>query len=170
MKQLNFDNYIITPWKNGLGTTAQVAISPSTSTLQEMNFDWRISIASINSANSFSLFPEFQRILTVWKGNGVKLNNKILRPFEFFCFKGDEKINCELIDGSVEDLGLIYNSKKYKAEMRLIKETHFAVEIGSHFLFDPQTKDCLQFSDISELPKKDFKNHILISLWQMPQH
>lgn len=135
MKNLSRENYLVTPWKNGQGITSQIAISPSSATLSELNFDWRISSAKIASSNEFSQFPGFQRILTVIKGQGLKLNQYILKPFEFYQFDGNKKIHCEMIGGEVEDLGVIYNSQKVKAEMKLVTGRKLNITSGHHFLF-----------------------------------
>ncbi len=56
----------ITPWKNGQGWTAEVAISPEGASLDE--FDWRISIAGTDHGGPFSSFPGIDRTLLILKG------------------------------------------------------------------------------------------------------
>lgn len=166
--ELSSQDYLITPWKNGQGTTAQIKIFPTTSTFLELNFDWRLSIASIKAANSFSNFPGYQRLLTVWKGNGIKLNQKSLLPFEVLSFDGHEKIDCTLINGNVEDLGLIYNPQKITAEMKIVTEKELNLKPGHHFLFNDGHCTEIENQEMAKIPNGS--KSILISLWQKPQH
>jgi environmental stress-induced protein Ves len=53
-------------WKNGGGLTSEVAVEPRGSDLA--HFDWRVSIARVESAGPFSLFPGIERRLAVLEG------------------------------------------------------------------------------------------------------
>jgi environmental stress-induced protein Ves len=55
------------PWKNGGGVTREVAIWPPGADLA--NFDWRISMATIDAQGPFSPFPGVDRMLTVLSGH-----------------------------------------------------------------------------------------------------
>jgi hypothetical protein len=110
------------PWKNGLGVTAEIAVFPEGADLS--NFQWRISSAKVTSDNHFSNFEGYDRILTVLKGEGLKLNSHSLKPFEIFKFKGEEEISCSLLGGAVEDLGIIYNRELYSCEMSFLEISH----------------------------------------------
>ncbi|MBN7823193.1 HutD family protein, partial [Bowmanella yangjiangensis] len=46
---------IAMPWKNGGGSTLELAICPVGASLDD--FDWRISSASVASSGAFSRFP-----------------------------------------------------------------------------------------------------------------
>lgn len=54
------------PWKNGGGVTREVAAGPPGSDLA--SFDWRVSIAHLEMAGPFSLFPGIERRLAVLEG------------------------------------------------------------------------------------------------------
>lgn len=181
MKVLKAKDYLVSPWKNGLGTTSQIKIFPQTASLAELNFNWRLSQASITAENDFSLFPEYKRILTVWDGKGIRLNQLLLKPFEIFCFEGYEKINCELIDGKVEDLGLIYDPNEVKAEMKIISKGKYNLSFDQHFLFCAQNNfsvgefkincgECLEVTHPQEIEILENTKIILISLSQKIQH
>src|SRR4051794_3505460 len=60
-----------TPWKNGGGSTQQMAIGPAGASLD--NFDWRISMARVATDGPFSDFPGIDRTLTVIEGGGMEL-------------------------------------------------------------------------------------------------
>jgi environmental stress-induced protein Ves len=56
-----------TPWKNGGGVTYEIAAFPPEAGLDA--FDWRISMATVAQAGSFSTFEGVDRILTVIAGS-----------------------------------------------------------------------------------------------------
>jgi len=129
------------PWKNGLGVTAQIAIEPSEARFPEDRFDWRLSAATIRSANEFSLFPGYRRCLTVWKGAGLCLNGRNLLPLEVFEFNGEDPIECSLLaDGGriepVEDFGIIYDPQKSSVSMSIVQpEALLVLKDAVQFLF-----------------------------------
>lgn len=59
------------PWKNGGGSTMEIAISPPDAGLTE--FDWRISLATITASGPFSSFPGIDRSLMLVDGDSVQL-------------------------------------------------------------------------------------------------
>ncbi|MES2963161.1 MAG: HutD family protein [Bdellovibrionota bacterium] len=113
------------PWKNGGGTTLQVAISPSRAEVGLLDFDWRVSIANVDADGPFSAFPGYDRQLVVWSGPGILINgsrHEALDPFEF---SGDTPIEAKLlaepIAESVKDFGVIYKRGKFTSEMTIHK-------------------------------------------------
>lgn len=60
-----------TPWKNGGGSTMEIAIAPPDAGLME--FDWRISLATITADGPFSSFPGIDRSLMLVDGDSVQL-------------------------------------------------------------------------------------------------
>ncbi|MDQ1834834.1 HutD/Ves family protein [Massilia scottii] len=60
------------PWKNGGGSTTEIAVSPPQAGLD--TFDWRISLATIASSGPFSVFPGIDRTLALVDGPGVTLD------------------------------------------------------------------------------------------------
>lgn len=132
--------YKIMPWKNGLGITSEIAIEPPLANFPNDDFDWRLSSAKIQNNNNFSTFKGYDRLLTVWHGEGLKLNQNKLKPFEVIHFSGEENINCELLGQEVIDLGLIYKREKFKASMttfHLKAEEVLSLKLGTglHFIF-----------------------------------
>lgn len=59
------------PWKNGGGSTMEIAIAPLGASLTE--FDWRISLATITASGPFSSFPGIDRSLMLVEGDSVQL-------------------------------------------------------------------------------------------------
>ena len=61
------------PWKNGGGTTQEIACWPPGAGLE--SFSWRISIARIARSGPFSAFPGIDRVITLLDGAGVRLHS-----------------------------------------------------------------------------------------------
>ena len=59
------------PWKNGQGTTTEIAVSPAGAGMAD--FDWRLSLARMESDAPFSAFPGIVRTLAVIEGTGLNL-------------------------------------------------------------------------------------------------
>ncbi|HEU4775513.1 MAG TPA: HutD family protein [Telluria sp.] len=59
------------PWKNGGGSTTEIAIAPPGAALDA--FEWRISLATIAASGPFSTFPGIDRTLALVDGPGVVL-------------------------------------------------------------------------------------------------
>ena len=93
MKDLN-SNRIVSTWKGG--TTTQLCIVPEDASLQERNFDLRISSATIDLERSeFSDFTGYRRYLMKLEGDiRLLIDDKsiIIRDDEAFEFMGDEKV------------------------------------------------------------------------------
>ena len=116
MKLIKKEAYTRMPWKNGLGTTAEILKSPEDCA----TYDWRLSQATVGADGAFSIFPDMHRCLIVFKGSGLLLNQLPLLPLKPLTFSGEEKIYATLIKDSVEDLGVIYNPHKFNVEMRIL--------------------------------------------------
>ncbi|MFS4460653.1 HutD family protein [Bdellovibrio sp. HCB2-146] len=109
--------YKIMPWKNGLGSTAQIDIAPEGAKFPEGPFLWRVSSATVSASSPFSQFPGCDRWLVVLRGEGLLLNGKKLLPMQPLHFSGDELIHCDLITHEVLDLGVIYPRDQVQAVM-----------------------------------------------------
>jgi environmental stress-induced protein Ves len=110
---------IATPWKNGGGTTREVAAFPSGSSFEA--FDWRVSLAEVAESGEFSQFPGVDRWLCVLDG---RLRLEVegqgafeLAPGDHLAFPGDAATRAELIDGPVLDLNVMSRRGKVNAEV-----------------------------------------------------
>lgn len=111
------------PWKNGRGTTTQLAIYPPDAQFPQDPFLWRVSSAPITENGDFSSFPGFDRLLMITDGSGILLNGDRLSWGESICFSGETPSSCELIEGPVRDLGVIYRPDALKVSMNLASTT-----------------------------------------------
>ena len=126
------------PWANGMGTTAQIdlflANSPS--------FLWRLSAATVSGDNTFSSYPGLQRILVVWKGQGLWLNEDKLETLVPYSFSGDALVKCRLIQDEVLDLGLIYDPLRIIGQMKVLNLSQQNLTLnlpgGVHYLVAAQ--------------------------------
>ena len=93
MKDLN-NNKVVSTWKGG--KTEQLCIVPEEASLQERNFDIRISSATIDLERSeFSDFTGYRRYLMKLEGDiRLLIDDKsiIIKDDEAFEFMGDEKV------------------------------------------------------------------------------
>lgn len=133
MKLIKSSNYKSMPWKNGEGVTNEIEIYPPNSDFANNDFDFRVSSALVRAPSAFSKFPGFDRILAVWQGDGLLINNVQYEPLQPFSFAGEKEIFSNPA-GEVADLGIIYNREKFVAYMDL--ET-----------FAADTTDTLQFGE-----------------------
>lgn len=59
-------DYPTRPWKNGGGTTRDIAVSPPGASLDD--FDWRLSLAQVDRDGPFSRFDNVERTLVLLSG------------------------------------------------------------------------------------------------------
>lgn len=135
-------DFKVMPWKNGGGTTAEIAVEPAGASLDSNSLLWRLSSAQISKNGEFSSFPGFDRFLTLTQGKEVVLTGaeKIrLRLGDVHHFSGDQSMHAELTSGPVADLGLIYRRGSVAAEMCVLdftgKARSFRMDSPENFFF-----------------------------------
>ena len=100
------------PWKNGAGTTTEIAIDPPGADVAG-RFRWRLSIADVERSGPFSAFPGYDRTIMVIAGGGMELAvgerpaQRLDRLFAPFVFSGDTPAECRLLEGQIRDLNLM---------------------------------------------------------------
>jgi environmental stress-induced protein Ves len=120
MRIVRAADYRRMPWKNGGGSTIEVAIAPADATLD--NFDWRISMAHVATPGPFSRFPGIDRTLAVIEGQGIVLTIAgapvtLDRGAPPLFFPGDIKTSATLIEGPIDDLNVMSNRARYRHRM-----------------------------------------------------
>lgn len=107
--QLNISSLPIQPWKNGGGTTRELLCSPPNADYQ--SFDWRISLAHVQTAGDFSRFPGIDRHIVLIEGDSMPLLQgeqvHVLHPFKPYSFAGEDPVACLLPQGPTKDLNLM---------------------------------------------------------------
>jgi environmental stress-induced protein Ves len=101
--------YTAMPWRNGAGTTREIAREPA---LAEI-FAWRLSLATVAVSGPFSSYPGYQRVVALIGGRGFRLDIQeapaqlLATRGEHAVFSGAAATRCELIDGPCTDLSLM---------------------------------------------------------------
>jgi environmental stress-induced protein Ves len=114
-----------TPWKNGGGSTTEIAIGPAGASLE--NFDWRVSMARVASDGPFSDFVGIDRTLAVVKGSGLVLTIGEVAPValstetEPVSFSGDTPTSARLMAGEITDLNVM--TRRGRFHHRLLRIT-----------------------------------------------
>lgn len=116
---LRATDYPSAPWKNGGGTTQEIARDAG----QALDdFGWRLSLADVQSSGDFSVFAGYQRIITVLQGAGMSLTidgqpSRALQVSDPLAFRGDSLVSSTLLDGPIRDFNLIYHPQRYSARL-----------------------------------------------------
>ncbi|MEO7348917.1 MAG: HutD family protein [Terrimesophilobacter sp.] len=116
------------PWRNGGGVTRQILSRRLDATgawvsSTDSDWDWRLSIADVDTPGPFSPFEGMTRILTVIEGASITLtvDGSIVelerhRPFSF---DGGANTSAEIPHGPIRDLNLIMRTGTMSAEVRI---------------------------------------------------
>jgi environmental stress-induced protein Ves len=117
-----------TPWKNGGGSTTDIAVGPAGASLEA--FDWRVSMARVASDGPFSDFAGIDRTLAVVKGNGLVLTIGEGAPVtlsngaEPVSFPGDTPTSARLTAGEITDLNVMTRRGRFHHRLlRIDKST-----------------------------------------------
>jgi len=113
------------PWKNGQGSTRELALWPP-GAVEHGAYDWRISRAEVAAGGPFSSFPGYERVLTVLLGPGLVLEHgeraprARLRRLEPYRFDGDWPTTAELAGGPIQDLNVIARQGLVRARVQAL--------------------------------------------------
>ena len=109
LERFAIDQLASAPWKNGGGSTREIACWPPGAGFDD--FDWRVSIATIAASGPFSTFAGVDRTIVLLEGDGVRLrsadgaiDHRLDTPLAPFAFGGDEPIDCTLLGGASDRL------------------------------------------------------------------
>ena len=116
------------PWKNGQGSTTELAVEPPGANLDD--FLWRVSIAELRAPGPFSTFPGYDRIITQLDGPPMTLTHAgrspvVLHRLVPHAFSGDDETECA-VDGIAHDFNLI------------VRRGHVRAALGVHGVDDCQ--------------------------------
>ena len=125
MRIIRADEHRVMPWKNGFGTTTEIAIDPPDADVGG-RFRWRLSIAEVGRSGPFSAFPGYERTIMVIAGNGMDLAigdrpaRRLDRLFEPFVFSGDSATECRLLDGPIRDFNLMVDRSSLRSHVKVL--------------------------------------------------
>lgn len=102
-------SFTANPWRNGGGITHEAIRVPAAGKA----FRWRVSVAQIDSSGPFSNFADYNRIMVLLRGGGLRLEfgqgePVILRKVgDLAEFDGAMSTECELLAGPCTDLNVM---------------------------------------------------------------
>ena len=106
---LRHGNYRAMPWRNGAGTTLEIARWPA----DGAEFSWRLSLASIARSGPFSAYPGYARVVALVEGAGFTLygsgiaEHRLEYVGALARFPGAAETHCTLLAGPCTDLSLM---------------------------------------------------------------
>ncbi|MBR7826998.1 HutD family protein [Actinospica sp. MGRD01-02] len=111
------------PWKNGGGSTRDVAASPEGATLAD--FDWRVSVAEVERDGPFSAFPDIDRVIMLLEGGEMVLTVNgtphTLGRLDTLAFAGEDDTACRVPGGATRDLNLMTRRGRAAGSMRVVE-------------------------------------------------
>ena len=119
---LKSNDFQVSDWSGG--KTKQLYLSPPTGHYSKRDFDYRLSTATVELAESqFSDLSGFHRILmsldhTLYLHNASRQEETVLAPFTPYVFEGSDSITSR---GTCTDFNLIY-SDHYQGQMLAISD------------------------------------------------
>jgi environmental stress-induced protein Ves len=120
LRVLDPRDYRVMPWRNGLGTTTEIAVAPPGAALDE--FVWRVSVAEIGASGPFSAFPGYDRVLMQLEGAPMMLSHDgggehrlaLLEPYRF---AGELATRCTLDAPPARDFNVMVRRDVARAEV-----------------------------------------------------
>ena len=109
------------PWKNGGGTTTELAVHPASGRPL-----WRVSIADVSASGPFSDFSGYERTIMLLEGDGMQLSFDrapdalIDRAHVPFVFDGAAKCHCTLLGGAVRDMNLMVDRTTARGSLEVM--------------------------------------------------
>ncbi len=122
MLHLRPSDYRVMPWKDGGGSTTEIAIEPTGAGLADP-FLWRVSSAQVASSGPFSRFPGRARLLTLLEGTGLILDiegqgrQRLKHPGQVVAFAGGATVSATLIQGPCLDFGVISDPSRVRVSL-----------------------------------------------------
>ncbi len=135
MLHLRPSDYRLMPWKDGGGSTTEIAIQPPGASLAEP-FLWRASSARVEASGPFSRFPGQVRALLLLEGAGLLLDipsrgrQRLKHPGQLVTFSGDEAVDATLIQRPCTDFGLIHDPRRVQASLEWLSLGREATSIS----------------------------------------
>ena len=125
MQRFDLNQIAPSPWKNGGGSTREIACFPAGAGMD--SFGWRISVATIAQAGPFSAFAGVDRQITLLDGDGVHLhsadgqiNHALDQRWKPFAFSGDVALDCTLLGDTSTDFNVMTRRDAWVAKVMVV--------------------------------------------------
>ncbi|KAJ3041589.1 hypothetical protein HDV00_009066 [Rhizophlyctis rosea] len=140
IKLINANDYIHMPWKNGLGTTHQIAIHPPQRDFERDEFIWRLSVSEVVDSCSFSVFPGYDVGLVLLSDEIKTISNRNRRqsfvapaslhhndnekaipfkPMSPYTYPGEWSTACRVKSGPLRHVSFVANRTRAQVSMNL---------------------------------------------------
>ncbi|RZJ12720.1 MAG: HutD family protein [Acidovorax sp.] len=112
-----------TPWKNGGGSTQELACWPPGA---DMNgFEWRVSLATVDRPGPFSVFPAIDRQIMLLGGDGLHLRSAgwehaLDQRWQPFAFSGDDAVDGAMLGGTSKDFNLMLRRGVWQGALQVV--------------------------------------------------
>jgi len=136
--RLKTSDYRTQPWKNGKGTTKEIAVDSQTP------FRWRLSSATIEGKQTFSSYPNYDRVLVLLDGGPLRIrhpgkNERIVGARAPYHFKGELETEAQLA-GRAEDFNLftqreLARGNVYPTYFKAGEDLQFPLSGHEHFIY-----------------------------------
>lgn len=133
-------SYLRTPWKNGGGTTVDIAFSGDV---------WRFGRTPIVRPGPFSDYTGYDRVQVLVSGSGLVLETPegeidVRQPFRPVRFTGETRIASRLEAGPVEVVNLIGARAQVKIDIAILDEDRtLLLQPGTHIAYSPHGEAAL---------------------------
>lgn len=130
LRVLRRRDYRQMPWKNGGGTTCEIAVFPCDANTAD--FDWRISMAQVVTDGWFSEFLGIDRTLSILEGKGIMLSGAgetetLISPTSGpHSFPADTPAYARLIEDTVMDLNVMTRRKTFRHRVLHLESSAFS--------------------------------------------
>ena len=154
IKHIKKETLVTSEWSGG--TTTQLYIYPESGDYKTLNFDFRLSTATVDlETSNFTKLPGINRLimsldnaLSLTHNDGQMID---LRPFEVDRFKGDDET---ISFGRVTDFNVMFNDC-YDAEMKRIESEVIKTDMTCLYAYEEATdimiKDEAYHLEVGEL-------------------
>jgi environmental stress-induced protein Ves len=141
------------PWKNGGGSTLELARYPA-----EGDFGWRVSIADVEASGPFSRFDGYDRHILLLQGQGMHLvagphgTLPLTTPYLPQSFPGEWDVEGQLVEGPVRDFNLMTKRGSHEGQLEsfLLQAPHTFTCPPSGWLLAHVVEGGLQEAEIGD--------------------
>lgn len=144
---LRSSDYRPMPWRNGKGTTLEIARQPAAAE----PFTWRLSLADITQDGPFSAYPGYRRAMVLVHGDDLRLKfrrhgERRLSPGQRGVrFDGDWITGCTIARGPCTDLSLIVHKGSRGSRACIVRAPSVLAVLSTRLLVLPADLYCALF-------------------------
>lgn len=125
-----------TPWKNGGGSTQELACWPPGADMN--SFEWRVSLASVDRPGPFSVFPDIDRQIMLLDGDGLHLRSAgwqhtLDQRWRPFAFSGDDPVDGTMLGGTSRDFNLMLRRGVWHGALRVVGDAQTPAGVEAVF-------------------------------------